>query len=685
VPVVTPPPPRIDEQEIDKLVDELQALIEEARRRARRRRRFIAAVVVAAAAAGAAALLHGGGAVTFGRSVADASNAPAAASDASDGWGASHGPDGAFVVSFASAPKALYAGTIGSGIFGSPDGGRSWRALGLGGMRIDALAVDPVRPATVYAGTGDGVFKTIDSGRSWRRASRGLFKEHPPDGRRHRLIEGYVSGLAIDPRKPATVYATTWGGTYRSVDAGRSWRRFVLPGGGAVSQIAFARDEPVVLAEIAEHDGIGFARSTDGGRTWSPLSLRRPRFGAGALAFDPRDARTVYLPIGHRGLLKSTDGGASWRRIYDREVVSLTLDPAGTLYLATTTALVASRDGGESWNTLGIDLRRDEHVWLLAADPSWHDVVYAASAGRILRSVDGGATWIEATRGLRASRVAALAAAQNDLYAAAGTGLFRSVDAGATWRPLDTGAVPTAVAVDPTRPETLYMATAASGVFRSDDRGTTWRATHGLTRRRIEALAADEGGRLYAAMLGGGIVTSDDRGLSWRPTRVRGNSFALTVAGGTAYGATANGGVWRTEDGPTWTKQGHVCCGRVNALAADLADPDVVYAGNGFGIFRSDDGGVEWRHVGPAGVQVQALAIDPRSSRTVYAGTWGGAGVYRSTDGGATWEPFADGLPPGAVGGTSFAAGVGSFAFSADGRRLFAGTLGNGVVRRSRL
>src|SRR5262249_60962612 len=95
-----------------------------------------------------------------------------------------------------------------------------------------------------------------------------------------------------------------------------------------------------------------------------------------------------------------------------------------------------------------------------------------------------------------------------------------------------------------------------------------------------------------------------------------------------------------------------------NPRAADPADPDVVFAGNGSGIFRSDDGGAEWHHVGPV-VQVQGLALDPRAPGVVYAGTWSGAGVYRSTDGGETRKPVADGLPPGAVGGRSLAAGGG--------------------------
>jgi photosystem II stability/assembly factor-like uncharacterized protein len=97
----------------------------------------------------------------------------------------------------------------------------------------------------------------------------------------------------------------------------------------------------------------------------------------------------------------------------------------------------------------------------------------------------------------------------------------------------------------------------------------------------------------------------------------------------------------------------------------------VAYAGTAQGVSRSSDGGKTWRHAGLTGVQVHALAVAPADPRTIYAGSWRGAGVYRSTDGGRTWKPFSAGLPAG---------GVAALTFSADGRQLYAGTFGHGVV-----
>src|SRR6266404_9556894 len=75
-----------------------------------------------------------------------------------------------------------------------------WTSSGPDGGVVNALAVDPVTPATVYSGTnGGGVFKSANGGGSWTAASTGL-------------TNPYVRALAIDPFTPATVYAGTASG-----------------------------------------------------------------------------------------------------------------------------------------------------------------------------------------------------------------------------------------------------------------------------------------------------------------------------------------------------------------------------------------------------------------------------------------------------------------------------------------
>ena len=67
-------------------------------------------------------------------------------------------------------PTTLYAGTYDRGLYRSTDSGTTWTGVntGLTGQRIYALAINPVTPTTLHAGTLErGVFRTTDSGATW--------------------------------------------------------------------------------------------------------------------------------------------------------------------------------------------------------------------------------------------------------------------------------------------------------------------------------------------------------------------------------------------------------------------------------------------------------------------------------------------------------------------------------------
>ena len=88
----------------------------------------------------------------------------------------------------------------------------SWTSNGPEGGWIVALAIDPVTPATLYAGTYlGGVFKSTDGGGSWSAVNIGL----PNDS--------YLSALAVDPQTPTTLYAGTAHGVFKSTNGGGSW------------------------------------------------------------------------------------------------------------------------------------------------------------------------------------------------------------------------------------------------------------------------------------------------------------------------------------------------------------------------------------------------------------------------------------------------------------------------------
>ncbi|HWC65956.1 MAG TPA: hypothetical protein VG777_07730, partial [Thermoanaerobaculia bacterium] len=125
------------------------------------------------------------------------------------------------------------------------------------------------------------------------------------------------------------------------------------------------------------------------------------------------------------------------------------------------------------------------------------------------------------------------------------------------------------------------------------------------------------------------------------------------------YFGAAVGGVWKTEDaGRTWQPLfQNERTASVDALAIAPSNPDVMYVGtgqvetrydipSGRGVFRSDDAGKTWRHVGlDATRAIGRILVDPKNPDVVLAAALGhifGAnpdrGVYRSDDGGRTWK-----------------------------------------------
>ena len=153
--------------------------------------------------------------------------------------------------------------------------------------------------------------------------------------------------------------------------------------------------------------------------------------------------------------------------------------------------------------------------------------------------------------------------------------------------------------------------------------------------------------------------------LRWRALGPFRAGWATSVAGVPGdprvyYFGSAGGGVWRTRDaGRTWDPlMQHETAASVGAIAIAPSDPRVLYVGTGQegsrydlmpgeGVFRSDDGGETWSHVGLAATRhIGAILVDPHDPVRVLVAAIGHAfgpnperGVYRSTDGGRHWAP----------------------------------------------
>jgi photosystem II stability/assembly factor-like uncharacterized protein len=217
--------------------------------------------------------------------------------------------------------------------------------------------------------------------------------------------------------------------------------------------------------------------------------------------------------------------------------------------------------------------------------------------------------------------------------------------------------------VHPRNPRILWAGSPYTGIFKSTDGGASWRPVNqGLADLAVRALAVAPSApnTLYAAT---GIVPvlvyrSSDGGESWEVVLPCGEvpppccgcvplaSAAQLVVHPreprTVYAATARGVFKSVDGGAQWRATGP----RRGTLsvAIDPRNPEILYAGGYIGVYASRNGGASWERVGQGSslLSISHLVIAPADSRRIWAG--GTEGFHRSTDGGAHWQRSEAGL-----------------------------------------
>jgi photosystem II stability/assembly factor-like uncharacterized protein len=322
-------------------------------------------------------------------------------------------------------PNVVYASALGGSrgaVIKSTDGGRTWSAADAGltvppgydtphQLRVDALAIDPRSPNVLYAGTALGVFKSSDGAETWKRASNGI--KPIGDPLEHRLAEGFVYAIAIDPLRTSTVYAaggsrSPTGGMWKSTNRGANWKR-VLGDWAVDVGIDPRRPETVYAGVMGPPMPIRGAilKTVDGGGSWratGPPGLRDSYFGH-PIVVDRRAPGTIYAG-GSRGLFASANDGRTWSRVLPLRrafsgVNAIALDPtrARVLYAGTVRAIVKSEDGGQTWSAprlagryvsaIAIARTRPQTIY---AGAQWKTAPDKSTAG-VFASTDGGSTW----------------------------------------------------------------------------------------------------------------------------------------------------------------------------------------------------------------------------------------------------------------------------------------------------
>lgn len=308
-----------------------------------------------------------------------------------------------------------YVGFEDKGVFTSANGGESWGPTnhGVVASTIRTLAVDPFSPSTTYAGAyADGLWKTTDSGRRWSRVG---------------LPARNVFGISIPTSR--VMYVAADNHVYRRRETGLSWVRTFTIEDRSVVAVAAAPSEPNVVY-AATFEG-GTFRSVDFGRTWNQIDLT-PRVTS--FAFHPQNADNVWAGTATDTVYRSTDGGETWTRGVGftswGEITAILVDPSNPaiLYAAASQGRIyKSVNGGANWAVASNGIQVQMWIMGLTLDSNDPATLYAGGVldnpldGHVYKSIDGASTWTEITGDMTTPWTLSLALSPTSTVLFAGT------------------------------------------------------------------------------------------------------------------------------------------------------------------------------------------------------------------------------------------------------------------------
>ncbi|MBE7217285.1 MAG: hypothetical protein INR64_02335 [Caulobacteraceae bacterium] len=588
-------------------------------------------------------------------------------------------------------PLHFYFGSVNGGVWETRDAGRTWTPVfdsePVGS--IGALAVAPSAPSTIYVGTGEadmrsdvaqgmGMFRSTDGGAHW--TPIGLSDTQQ------------IGRILVDPRDPKVLLVAALGhpygpnaqrGVFRSTDGGATWTRTLFKSAdtGAID-LAYKPGHPdTVYAALwqtrrppwnvyppSNGPGSGLYKSTDGGRTWAPITGHGLPDAPGriGIAMSPAAPNRVYALIDAKegGLYRSDDDGASWReasgdtRIWQRGWYfgGLAVNPknADEVWVCDT-ILLRSQDGGATFLPLKGDPTGDDFhsLWIDPANPDRR--ILGVDQGTLV-TLNGGKTWSSwfnqptgqfyhvATDNRFPYRVYG---AQQDSGAAAVPSRTGSADGIAmpNFHEVAAGGESDNIAPDPKNPDTVYGGRVDKLDLKSEQvRSVDPTLAFPEHYRGTWTLPLVFGPRDHALYFGNQrVFRTKDGGETWTPI-----SPDLT---------RTDPAIPHTLDPPTVADVNVVAARRgvVYSIAPSAAADGLIWAGTDDGkVWRTTDDGAHWSDVTPAGLvawsKIGVVEASPHDPQRAYLAVDRhrlddqAPYVYRTRDGGRHWARIDAGL-----------------------------------------
>jgi photosystem II stability/assembly factor-like uncharacterized protein len=354
----------------------------------------------------------------------------------------------------------------------------------------------------------------------------------------------------------------------------------------------------------------------------------------------PTDAKIMYVGAAGGGVWKSSDGGVTYKPMFDKHIQSIgavAVDPKNpdkTVWVGTGECwtrnsvtvgdgIYKSDDGGENWTKMGLE--KSERISAVKIDPTNSDIVYAGVMGAlwgpsadrgVYKTTDGGKTWnniFSVNENTGCSELVIDPKNSNVLYAAfwefrrtaysfnsggESSALYKSTDAGKTWIKIHNG-FPTgkigriAIAVAPSNSNLLYAVIESDkaetkGLYRSEDAGANWKRTNGdfeLTVRPFyfSRIVIDPKNPEIVCKAGLNGSISKDGGKTFRTIgSVHGDvhDFWFDINNSNQITVCTDGGVYRSWDGAnTFDMVKNLPLSQAYQVSVDNAKPYNVYIG----------------------------------------------------------------------------------------------------------
>ena len=543
-------------------------------------------------------------------------------------------------------PDVVYVAAVGPlwapggerGLYKTADGGRSWTNT----KEISPytgfteVVMDPSNPDVLYAasyqrerraysflpaGPETAIWKTTDGARTWTKLTQGL-----PTGELGRI------GLSVCRSRPSTVYAVVHargntGGTFRSDDAGTTWRQTNPANSTAwfYGQIRCDPTDPDHVIRLAPSS----QQSWDGGRTYVGFATAGTHADHHALWINPQAGEQMILGT-DGGVYLSWDRGQTWDHVQSiplAQFYAISVDDARPYYhvyggLQDNAAWGAPNQTRKTFGTSNADWSRfvGGDGFYSVADPSDHNFIYSESQGGVISRYD------------------------------ARTGQAKSI------RPIagpgETHRYNWSAPILPSRhvPRQLYFA--ANYLFRSNDRGDSWQTiSPDLTRAIDRNVLPMRGARVDSTALGRHEGTAEFGNLSTIDESPIRPGLLATGSDDGVIAVSRNGGqTWsRTEKFPAVPETTYV-----SRVAFSRFAEGTLYAtldghrSNDFRpyVLKSTDFGRSWASITgdlPPDGSVQVIREHHRERNLLFVGTE--YGVFYTIDGGAHWIRLGSGIP----------------------------------------